>query len=210
MLDARGMFGRIREAGGEGGVNERAAMVRRVFDSTAPRTTTTDGRFSAGSAATITEATVAPAKQAVIPMDDPDLNDREATFQSLRQILENQELIKARLDGITEALGSIATDAKAAATKPAAAAPAAPANAYAAPAPDGGSRQTLWLVDLVPRTIPSRDGGTFTVTSANFSNGWQRDVPKQFLNYFTERVGQQVRFVQQKNDRGFWKIVSVG
>lgn len=191
--------------------SELAAMVRRVFDSTAPRTTTR----------TLVEATVATTKQAtIIPMDDPDLTDKEATFQSLRQIIEDQQLIKARLDGLTEALGSIAADVKALATKPVAATTAAPAATVrpfggggggSTVDATGGQKCTLGLVDLVERVIPKNGGGTFTVVSANFSNGWQRDVPKRFIQYFADRVGQEVTFTQAKPPgKRYNEIVSVG
>jgi len=48
----------------------------------------------------------AKANVAALPMDDPDLNDREANFETMRLIVNNQELIKARLDGLSEAIAA--------------------------------------------------------------------------------------------------------
>lgn len=151
--------------------------------------------------------------QKALPIDDPDLSDREATFASLRLILENQDLIKARLDGLTETISVLAT-------RPAVTATPAPTSAApvvrpytgggAAAAPVGGTRRSWGLVGLVERQVPKKSGGTFTVIEAQFSNGYKRDVPKNFVNWFAERAGQEVSFTEAKNEKGYNAIVAVG
>ena len=188
-------------------MNEKATLFDNVFNANTNRRTET----------TMTQTKTATKP---LPIDDGDLSDMEAIAAMLREAHEDRQLIKARLDGITEALGTLASDfktavaARAAQHTAAAAAPAARSYA-AAPAGGGGAtggkRVTWGLVDVIQKTVAKRAGGTFEKTVAVFSNGYERDLKSNFVNYFTERIGQEVSFTEAKPPgKNFNEIVAVG
>lgn len=211
-------------------MNDVNALFNSVFGGSA--TTSGTVQYDARHQQT-TGGTMTPAKPAInaapsnpLPLDNSDYSDNQAIYEMLRLVVANQELIKARLDGLTEAAAAhaaaLADVVKAAAAHPAPV--AAPAFAggggasvrpfggggVAAAAPVGGKRVTWGLLGLVEKTLPKKTGGTFTKVVAQFSNGYERDVPRQFIGYFSERQGQEVSFTEGKNAKGYNEIVAVG
>jgi len=139
---------------------------------------------------------------AALPMDDPDLNDREANFETMRLIVNNQELIKARLDGLSEAIAVAIAKIDAYNAAPRAAATGAVA------APNGGTLggkvQRVGIVSVY-EVKAGKPPNQFDKTVARLANGKQEDISKKAadVQWFKDHAGQEVDVLFVENAKGY-------
>lgn len=190
-------------------MDDKRALFSAVFGNNNQQTTTKRS-----------ETTMAKGMTASLPIDDPELSNVEAIAAQLRADHEDMQLLKERLDGMTEgiaalhsqlhgmteALAAIASDVKALAAAPA----AAPRAASAAPAGGGaGETKTVGISAVYNATKTKRDGGTYLKPQVKLANGWERDIRREDMKWFEARVGQEVTVKAVKNERGYETLYPV-
>ena len=149
-----------------------------------------------------TKGTMTKTNTATLPMDDPDLDNNTALFDSVRQIATNIQLLMVRVDGLTAAVGALGAKLDAA---PHAAAASAPSHGGG---DANGAWQTIFVSDATTVTKPKKNGGgTFTKEVVRLATGKDMDIARGIgIEPFLAKKGNSIEVLVVNNKNGYPEI----